>query len=1182
MADPKIKYDIEADVKGDASVQALEQNLRDLGQTLDGELAGQARAAADALQSLGAKQEAVTTFQRLTNESSALAVELAQAQHGVAQLGAQLSAASTSTQQYVDAELKAKAALESTSAQLAAARKGYVELQAANVGAARKSDEYKAAAAAARDSIQRLTSQVKLENAALKEAGAAAQTAQQAQNRLGAQYNASTQALYKVQGAQTAANAALDAARERLRGAGIDAANLGQAENRLAAAIAAARHQALQIVPAYAQVAQASQKAEHQQERTSEAFRKGMTSISEQLRNIQNIATVALGGGFAAGLLRDVADTADAFDNLRARIKLVTGEDAQFEAGLAGVQRVALATSSSLESTGTLFARIAQAGKEFNLTQESALGLTQAINQAVQLSGGSAQAADAAVTQLIQGLQSGVLRGQEFNSVMEQAPRLAQALANGLGVTTGELRKMANEGQLTTKVVIGAIKSQGAALQEEFGKLPATVGRAITNLQTQWQLFIGGLNDSSGATSYVADGINALAGNLDTLARVAGLAGAALTASLAVQGAAALRAYATEAALAAGATNILSASIAKIPKVINIALAVTGFEVGYQIGEMLVQNSALARKFGVVLVGYFQGVVSSLQLVKESAAAVFTNDTINAAFARFEERNARIRTTLQDMMRDAEQAPPKVAAAADQAGVAVQGMGAAGAAAGQQLAQAGAAGAAGMTQTGKAAQDAHGIFLALLAELNKPAPKAGAMAAIAQELEQAKAKGADLQVLLAKNLPEAIGKLSGAELTKFRQEFDATMRAAGASGKELELGLRLIGEQAARSLGVDVVAAGKQVGSAFAQSDENMRALILSLRQLKEAGVDTATVLGQALSKMIDGAKNEAELEKVRARVQALRGELSEKITDGLLDQAAKKAEELKDALDAATPGINSVREAMKALGITSDEELKRVAASAKDAYDTVSSSGKASARELQEAFKKAAQAAIDANNGVAPVWVQAAAAMRGFELEADKAGKTTLKLKSATDQAADAHKAAAGAAGQQTTALERLNAEQERAIAAQEKANDLATRNLKLEEAKRTAGVINPVDAVPSFESQEQADAWLAEWKKQYAKKNAGLVSGSSTRTFMWDTTMGEWNGEVSAMKLRNTMKGNGNASESSQTPLEAMRSGQRITIDLRLDGRSYGDVDTDANGAAALQSLMRELERAKRNTGR
>lgn len=196
MADPKIKYDIEADVKGHASVEALEQHLRELGQTLDGELAGQARAAADALQSLGAKQEVVTTFQRLTNESSALAVDLAQAQHGVTQLAEQLGAASASAQQYASAELKAKAALESTGAQLAAARKGYAELQESTVGAARKSDEYKTAAAAARDSIQRLTAQVKLESAALKEAGASAQTAQAAQNRLGAQYNASTQALY--------------------------------------------------------------------------------------------------------------------------------------------------------------------------------------------------------------------------------------------------------------------------------------------------------------------------------------------------------------------------------------------------------------------------------------------------------------------------------------------------------------------------------------------------------------------------------------------------------------------------------------------------------------------------------------------------------------------------------------------------------------------------------------------------------------------------------------------------------------------------------------------------------------------------------------------------------------------------------------------------------------------------
>ena len=118
---------------------------------------------------------------------------------------------------------------------------------------------------------------------------------------------------------------------------------------------------------------------------------------------------------------------------------------------------------------------------------------------------------------------------------------------------------------------------------------------------------------------------------------------------------------------------------------------------------------------------------------------------------------------------------------------------------------------------------------------------------------------------------------------------------------------------------------------------------------------------------------------------------------------------------------------------------------SAKEAYDTLATSGKASARELAEGFKKAAEAAIAANNGVAPSWVSASAAMRGFELEVDKAGKSTLRLKDATDKAADAHGRAARAAREQTTELERLNAEKEREIAAQEKANQLKEREIEL-----------------------------------------------------------------------------------------------------------------------------------------
>jgi phage-related minor tail protein len=108
-----------------------------------------------------------------------------------------------------------------------------------------------------------------------------------------------------------------------------------------------------------------------------------------------------------------------------------------------------------------------------------------------------------------------VLRGDEFNSVMEQAPRLAKALADGLGVTTGELRKMAEAGQLSSETVIRALQGQARAVETEFGKLPATIGGAITKLQTQWQAWIGDLDQSSGTSAQVAAGIEAIAKNFD-------------------------------------------------------------------------------------------------------------------------------------------------------------------------------------------------------------------------------------------------------------------------------------------------------------------------------------------------------------------------------------------------------------------------------------------------------------------------------------------------------------------------------------------------------------------------------------------------------------------------------------------------------------------------------------------
>jgi tape measure domain-containing protein len=110
--------------------------------------------------------------------------------------------------------------------------------------------------------------------------------------------------------------------------------------------------------------------------------------------------------------------------------------------------------------TGDLFTRLNTVAKDMGKSQQFALDMTSTVTKAIQLGGGSAQASEAAVQQFIQAMQGGVLRGEEFNSIMENGYGLAEALAKGLGVTTGELRKMAEAGELSAERVLAALAKQ--------------------------------------------------------------------------------------------------------------------------------------------------------------------------------------------------------------------------------------------------------------------------------------------------------------------------------------------------------------------------------------------------------------------------------------------------------------------------------------------------------------------------------------------------------------------------------------------------------------------------------------------------------------------------------------------------------------------------------------------------
>ena len=189
-----------------------------------------------------------------------------------------------------------------------------------------------------------------------------------------------------------------------------------------------------------------------------------------------------------------------------------------------------------------------------------------------------------------------------------------------------------------------------------------------------------------------------------------------------------------------------------------------------------------------------------------------------------------------------------------------------------------------------------------------------------------------------------------------------------AAGKEtLKLATSSQGAaQALKTLGIDADAVSTKISGGFKESADAVTSLQNNFSALESQGVKATEAITLGLNKMLNEAKNQADLDALTAKVQDLRGVLGDTVANGFLEQAAKKADELKAAMDEATPGINSAAEAFKELGITSDKELKQTAATAKEAFEAIKNSGTASPREISEAWKAMAEASIAANDGVA------------------------------------------------------------------------------------------------------------------------------------------------------------------------------------------------------------------------
>ncbi|HDU8421167.1 tape measure protein [Acinetobacter baumannii] len=245
-------------------------------------------------------------------------------------------------------------------------------------------------------------------------------------------------------------------------------------------------------------------------ERKGDFATKSMDALSVATRQL---------AGYMAGLVTVSAAISkmDTYTGLQNRLKLVTNNQVELNKATEDTFRIAQKTYSAWDSVLQVYQRFSDNAKTLNLTMDDTARLTETVSKAVAISGASAAAADAALVQFGQALASGTLRGEELNSVMEQTPALAKAIAQGMGITVGELRTVAAEGKITSQEIVKALRNVEKDVDALFAKTDITIGQSMTLLNNEITKFVGESGKGSGAAQVLAGTIQTLASNLDVL-----------------------------------------------------------------------------------------------------------------------------------------------------------------------------------------------------------------------------------------------------------------------------------------------------------------------------------------------------------------------------------------------------------------------------------------------------------------------------------------------------------------------------------------------------------------------------------------------------------------------------------------------------------------------------------------
>lgn len=356
---------------------------------------------------------------------------------------------------------------------------------------------------------------------------------------------------------------------------------------------------------------------------------KAASSLTSSFGSLSRVATSLM----AILSVQQVAQYADAWTTLNNKLANAIRPSEQLVDVTERVFNITQQTRGSLDATASLYARLERATREYGTSADDLAKLTTIINQGFVVSGATAQEAENAIIQLSQGLASGALRGEEFNSVNEQGNRLIMALADSMGVGIGKMRQMAAAGKLTTDVVVKGLLSQGVTIGNEFANTTTTISQALQVAGNIITKFFGENSTVKTGTAIFNDAVISVSENIGALSAI-------LTATAAVMGSRYVGALtlATQAKLSGVAAtikqqtaeyNAAKAAIASAEAEIRNSQAIIASEQAK--ARQLATQAAINKQYGLAVSYQTEYAAIQKNIVAADSAATAAKERLAAA-----------------------------------------------------------------------------------------------------------------------------------------------------------------------------------------------------------------------------------------------------------------------------------------------------------------------------------------------------------------------------------------------------------------------------------------------------------------------------------------------------------------------------------------------------------------------